>query len=78
MNSTSDAHFKLCHVRTRQTSENQITDRKCVVQTTSRVKWGFLQNEDRRPENEDSNLFCPNKARTVKKPSQSVPQRKQM
>ena len=30
--------WRYCHVRTRQTSENQITDRKCVVQTNSRGK----------------------------------------
>ena len=29
-------------MRTRQTSENQITDRKCVVQTNSRVKWRWF------------------------------------
>ena len=29
--------WRCCHVRTRQTSENQITDRTCVVQTNSRV-----------------------------------------
>ena len=34
--------WKYCHVRTRQTSENQITDRKCVVQTNSRVKWRWF------------------------------------
>ena len=39
---------------------------------------GCLQNEDRRPKNEDPNFFLPDKARTSKKPSQSVPQRKQM
>ena len=33
---------RYCHVRTRQTSENQITDRKCVVQTNSRVKWRWF------------------------------------
>ena len=41
-------------------------------------KYGCLQNEDRRPKNEDPNFFMPDKARTGKKPSQSVPQRKQM
>ena len=34
--------WRYCHVRTRQTSENQITDRKCVVQTNSRVKWRWF------------------------------------
>ena len=34
--------WQYCHVRTRQTSENQITDHKCVVQTNSRVKWGWF------------------------------------
>ena len=34
--------WQYCHVRTRQTSENQITDRKCVVQTNSRVKWRWF------------------------------------
>ena len=29
-------------MRTRQTFENQITDRKCVVQTNSRVKWRWF------------------------------------
>ena len=29
-------------VRTRQTFENQITDRKCVVQTNSRVIWRYF------------------------------------
>ena len=32
----------------------------------------------RRPKNEDPNIFMPDKARTGKKPSQRVPQRKQM
>ena len=31
--------WQFCHVRTLQTSENYITDRKCVVQTNSQVKW---------------------------------------
>ena len=30
------------HVRTRQTSENQTTDRKCVLQTNSRLKWSWF------------------------------------
>ena len=34
--------WRYCHVRTRQTSENQITNRKCVVQTNSRVKWRWF------------------------------------
>jgi len=36
------------------------------------------KTEDRRPKNEDPNFFMPDKAQTGKKPSQSVPQRKQM
>ena len=31
--------WKYCHLRTRQTSENQITERKCEEQTNSRAKW---------------------------------------
>ena len=31
--------WRYCHVWFRQTSKNQITDRKCVVQTNSWVKW---------------------------------------
>ena len=34
--------WQYCHLRTRQTSENQITNRKCVVQTNSRVKWRWF------------------------------------
>ena len=34
--------WQYCHLRTRQTSENQITDRKYVVQTNSRVKWSWF------------------------------------
>ena len=34
--------WQYCHLRTRQTSENQITNRKCVVQTNSRVKWSWF------------------------------------
>ena len=52
----SDLHFyvksdaviwfwRCCHVRTRQTSENQTTDRTCVVQTNSRVKWSWFNSE---------------------------------
>ena len=37
--------WRCCHVRTRQTSENQITDRTCVVQTNSRVKWSWFNSE---------------------------------
>ena len=37
--------WQCCHVRTRQTSENQITDRTCVVQTNSRVKWSWFNSE---------------------------------
>ena len=29
-------------MRTRQTSENQVTDHKCVVQTNSRVNWSLF------------------------------------
>jgi len=36
------------------------------------------KTEDRRLKNEDPNFFMPDKAQTGKKPSQSVPQRKQM
>ena len=31
--------WQYCHVRTRQTSENYITDRKFVMQTNPKVKW---------------------------------------
>ena len=34
--------WRYCHARTRQTSKNQITDRKCVVQTNSRIKWRWF------------------------------------
>ena len=36
--------WRYSHVRTRQTSENQITDRKWVVQTNSRVEWRWFYN----------------------------------
>ena len=34
--------WQYCHVRTRQTSENQITNHKYVVQTNSRAKWSWF------------------------------------
>ena len=36
--------WRYCHVRTRQTFEYQITDRKCVVQTNSRAKWRWFHS----------------------------------
>ena len=33
---------RYCHVRIRQTSENQSMDRKCVVQINSRIKWSWF------------------------------------
>ena len=37
--------WRCCHVRTRQTSENQITDRTCAVETNSLVKWSWFNSE---------------------------------